>query len=176
MAREDVQPKLGASVVLFPYDFRLGVIAAAKRLAAEMARRLADRRQQVIIVAHSRGGLVARYWLGPLRGARCCRALITLGTPHRGAPKALDWLVNGVRVGPGPVAALSSSLLADAAAGLQEWPSTYDLLPRYPAVRDEKSGSEHYPYELLRPVMGVTVPLGRILQMGWINRGSRRAG
>jgi hypothetical protein len=26
--------------------------------------------------------------------------LITVGTPHRGAPKALDWLVNGVRVGP----------------------------------------------------------------------------
>ncbi|MGQ0777761.1 MAG: lipase/acyltransferase domain-containing protein [Pseudonocardiales bacterium] len=148
---DGVQPKPGASVVLFPYDFRLGVRAAAEQLAAEMKRRLADRaekRRQVIVLAHSMGGLVARYWLGPLRGARYCQALITLGTPHRGAPKALDWLLNGVRVGPGPVAALTSTLLADAAAVLREWPSTYDLLPRYRAVRDEESGREHYPHEL----------------------------
>jgi PGAP1-like protein len=122
-----------------------------RRLDAEVARRLADRsekRQQVIVLAHSMGGLVARFWLGPLCGARYCRALITLGTPHLGAPKALDWLVNGVRVGPGPLAALTSSLLADAAAVLREWPSTYDLLPRYRAVRDEESGSDRYLHEL----------------------------
>jgi hypothetical protein len=31
---------------------------------------------------------------------------------------------------------------------LREWPSTYELLPRYRAVRDEESSSEHYPHEL----------------------------
>ncbi|MBV9011069.1 MAG: hypothetical protein JO272_03285 [Pseudonocardiales bacterium] len=151
VAREDVPPKPGASVVLFPYDFRVGVAAAAERLDAEVTRRLVDRPtegQRVVIVAHSMGGLVVRYWLGPLRGARYCRALITLGTPHRGAPKALEWLLNGVRVGPAPVAALSSTLLAEAAEVLREWPSTYELLPRYRAVRDDESGSEHYPHEL----------------------------
>jgi Lecithin:cholesterol acyltransferase len=151
VAREDVPPKPGTSVVLFPYDFRMGVAAAAERLDAEVTRRLADRPtkgQQVVILAHSMGGLVARYWLGPLHGAQYCRALITLGTPHRGAPKALDWLLNGVRVGPAPVAALTSALLAKATSVLREWPSTYELLPRYRAVRDEASGSEHYPHEL----------------------------
>ncbi|MDQ3151886.1 MAG: hypothetical protein M3R63_09250 [Actinomycetota bacterium] len=151
VACDDGVRKPGASVVLFPYDFRLGVTAAAERLGAEMMRRLRDRpekRQQVVILAHSMGGLVARHWLGPGRGARYCKALITLGTPHRGAPKALDWLLNGVRVGPGPVAALTSTLLADAAAVLLEWPSTYELLPRYRAVRDEESGDELYPHEL----------------------------
>lgn len=151
VAREDVRPKPGASVVLFPYDFRLGVAAAAERLDAEVTRRLADhpdKCQRLVILAHSMGGLVARYWLCPLRGARYCRALITLGTPHRGAPKALDWLLNGVRVGPAPVAALTSTLLAEATAVLREWPSTYELLPRYRAVRDEESNSEHYPHEL----------------------------
>jgi Lecithin:cholesterol acyltransferase len=150
VAREDVPPKPGASVVLFPYDFRVSVAAAAERLHAEVTRRLpgptTDR--QVIILAHSMGGLVARYWLGPLHGARYCRALITLGTPHRGAPKALDWLFNGVRVGPAPVAALTSALLASAKRVLREWPSTYELLPRYPAVRDEETGNKHYPHEL----------------------------
>jgi hypothetical protein len=34
VAREDVAPKPGASVVLFPYDFGVGVVAAAERLDA----------------------------------------------------------------------------------------------------------------------------------------------
>jgi pimeloyl-ACP methyl ester carboxylesterase len=153
VARDEAPPKPGARVVLFPYDFRLGVVAAAERLAAEIARRLADltrdaQCRRVIVLAHSMGGLVARYWLGPLGGARYCRALITLGTPHRGAPKALDLLLNGVQLGPRPVAAATSALLTTAAGVLREWASTYDLLPRYRAVRDEVSGAVHYPYEL----------------------------
>ena len=157
IAREEGARKPGASLVLFPYDFRLGVAATAQRLAAEVERRLADltgdaRHQRVIIIAHSLGGLIARFWLGPLHGASCCKALITLGTPHRGAPKALDWLLNGIRVGPGPVGAVSGHLLAGATAVVREWDSTYDLLPRYRAVRDEESGIEYYPHEL--PGMG----------------------
>jgi len=148
--------KPGASVVLFPYDFRLGVAAAAERLKHEVDQRLADldegaRRKRVIIVAHSMGGLVARFWLGPLGGARYCATLVTLGTPHRGAPKALDWLLNGVRVGPGMIGSLTSWLLSDATAVLQEWPSTYELLPRYQAVREEgeESSDLRYPHELM---------------------------
>jgi pimeloyl-ACP methyl ester carboxylesterase len=118
-------------VVLFPYDFRLGIRDAAEHLKAEIETRLGGltrsaRNRRVIVVAHSMGGLVARYWAGPLGGAPDCRALITVGTPHRGAPKALDWLVNGVRAGPISFAA--------ATGVLQEWPSAYELLPRYPAV------------------------------------------
>lgn len=122
---------LNANVVLFPYDFRTGVPAAAERLRAEIGIRLAGltaaaRRRRVIVVAHSLGGLVARYWLGPLGGWPDCRALITVATPHQGVPKALDWLVNGVRV--------KSMTLRSATEVLREWPSSYDLLPSYPAV------------------------------------------
>ncbi|MGH3614273.1 MAG: hypothetical protein ACRDRK_17125 [Pseudonocardia sp.] len=91
---------------------------------------------------------MARYWLGPLHGAQSCQALITLGTPHRGAPQALDWLVNGVRLGPRPLGTLSRRLLGPATEVLLEWPSTYHLLPRYRAVRDETTGEELYPHEL----------------------------
>ncbi|WP_394619078.1 esterase/lipase family protein [Lentzea sp. JNUCC 0626] len=94
------------------------------------------RRERVIVIGHSMGGLVARYWLGPLDGAADCAALITVGTPHGGAPKALDWLVNGVKFGPKRFSALT--------ALLRNWPSAYDLLPRYPAI----AGSpERYPHE-----------------------------
>lgn len=52
------------------------------------------------MLAHSMGGVVARYWAAMLDDERLCRTVITLGSPHRGAPKALDALANGLRVGP----------------------------------------------------------------------------
>lgn len=131
VARRGAVPSGNADVLLFPYDFRLPVRESAERLAEEVGTRLAALTtgvcsRRVIVVAHSMGGLVARYWLGPLAGAECCRALITVGTPHSGAPKALSWLVNGVRAGP--------RVLERATAVLREWQSAYDLLPCYRAV------------------------------------------
>lgn len=132
---------LDASVVAVPYDFRLGVADAARHLDDEVAQRLkylwpgdGATTARVVIVAHSMGGLVARYWLGQQDNWRNCRALITLGTPHRGAPKALDVLANGIAIGPfrarRPVPVL------------REWPSVAELLPRYPAVVDEVASSQ----------------------------------
>jgi hypothetical protein len=135
-------PVPDANVVLFPYDFRASLAQAAERLDAEVRGRLErfggrpDNR--VIVVAHSLGGLVARYWLGPLDGWRVCRALITLGTPHRGAPKALHLMVNGVLGGRLPAVR----------ALFREWPSVAELLPRYPAVWDTAAGAARYPHEL----------------------------
>ena len=131
VARPGRDPDLAASVMVFPYDFRRGIRQTADRLGAEVGSRLAGltasaQRRRVIVVAHSMGGLVARYWLGPLGGAPYCRALITVGTPHSGAPKALDWLINGPRAGP--------KTLAKATAMLRGWDSAYELLPTYHAV------------------------------------------
>nr|WP_237418104.1 hypothetical protein [Actinomadura rayongensis] len=131
-----------ADVVLFPYDFRRGVKAAAERLAVEVRDRLGpsgDAARRVIVVGHSLGGLVARYWLGPMGGAAYCRALITVGTPHRGAPKALAWLMNGVKVGALP--------FRRATATLRDWPAAFDLLPFYPVVRGP-DGTTSFPNEL----------------------------
>jgi hypothetical protein len=129
-----------AGIVVFTYDFRRSIVEAAERMREDIDRRLAARPRdtRVIVVGHSMGGLIARYWLGPLGGWRVCDALLTLGTPHRGAPKALEWLANGVRVGP---------LRLDAATEVvRSWPSVYELLPRYRAVDD--GGAARYPYEL----------------------------
>ena len=68
VARDGPPRKPGARVVLFPYDFRLGVAVAAGQLQWEVDQRLAEfsaeeRRKRVIVVAHSMGGLVARFWL-----------------------------------------------------------------------------------------------------------------
>jgi pimeloyl-ACP methyl ester carboxylesterase len=142
-------PEPGASVVAVPYDFRHGIVEAAERLDAVVCAHLAgisdaERAARVIVVAHSMGGLVARVWIGLLGRWPWCRTLITLGTPHRGAPKALNWLVNGV-------------LLKGPTEMLRGWPSVVQLLPRYPAIRNtavarlDAPGAALYPFELPVP-------------------------
>jgi hypothetical protein len=61
-----------------------------------------------------------------------------VGTPYGGAPKALDWIVNGVTMGRVP--------LRTATEVLRSWPSVYDLLPRYPAVLVD--GEARYPHAI----------------------------
>ncbi len=58
-------------------------------LAEQLARRVAVIRQatghdEVVLVAHSMGGLVCRAYLQRFDGARHTKKLITLGTPHAG--------------------------------------------------------------------------------------------
>ena len=51
--------------------------------------------QPVVLIAHSLGGLDARYMLSQLGMARHVRALATISTPHRGSPWA-DWCVENI--------------------------------------------------------------------------------
>ncbi len=45
--------------------------------------------REIDIVAHSKGGLIARYYVQNLGGSKRVRHLVTLGTPHRGTWMAL---------------------------------------------------------------------------------------
>jgi len=137
-------PVAGADVVAVPYDFRRSIVEAAERLDAVVCAHLAgtsqaERAGRVSVVAHSMGGLVARVWMGLLGRWPWCRSLITLGTPHRGAPKALNWLVNGL------------PLLGATTRMLRGWPSVVELLPRYPAIWDTTANVARYPHELPVP-------------------------
>jgi triacylglycerol lipase len=51
--------------------------------------------QRVVLVAHSLGGLDARFMLRRLDMAKHVRALVTVCTPHRGSPWA-DWCVENL--------------------------------------------------------------------------------
>ncbi|MFF8596969.1 esterase/lipase family protein [Streptomyces sp. NPDC015220] len=157
-----------ANVVLFPYDFRLGVRHAAELLAADAHDRLKDlapseQMGRIVVVAHSMGGLVARYWLGPLEGWPLCRSLITLGTPHRGAPKALEVLANGVRLAGARLDAVSDLL--------RQWPSVAELLPRYPMIWDTAATAPLYPHDLplddLRPLAEKGFALHEEIEQAW---------
>ncbi len=114
----------------FPYDWRRDCRVAAKRLKRFVSERLSWCRgkigldAKVIIVAHSMGGLVSRYFLDVLGGWRDCRALFTLGTPFRGAPQALEYLANGYTIG----------RFVDVSDTVKTFTSIYQLLPTYPMV------------------------------------------
>lgn len=94
----------GANYFPFPYDWRRDNRAAARRLAADSERWLAawrkrsgNNRAKLILIGHSMGGLIARYFMEILDGWKCTRALITFGTPHAGSMNAVDSLVNGIK-------------------------------------------------------------------------------
>lgn len=80
----------------FPYDWRRDARLAASNLAARLHRILEEHRgrAELHLVAHSLGGLICRYVLESgrfpeLTSTGAIRSLVTMGTPHLGAPLAL---------------------------------------------------------------------------------------
>ncbi len=129
--RFDVVP--GETYVEFPYDWRRDNRVAARRLRELADKKLHAQRQRnpdakLVLVGHSMGGLVARYFLECLDGWRDTRMLITFGTPHRGSLNAIDFLVNGFVKKVGPLK------IADLTDLLRSLTSVYQLLPVYPCI------------------------------------------
>ena len=126
-----------ATVVAFPYDFRRSVEQIANDLDRVVRERVQGRR--VVLVAHSMGGLVAAWWWAFLSEGIEVDQIITLGTPFRGAAKALNVLVNGMRIGPFDVPQAVTDTV-------RIWDSVFDLLPHYQVV--DGTDKYRYPYEL----------------------------
>lgn len=72
----------------------LDVRSTAERLGAEVERLCEESgSEQIHIVGHSLGGLIARYYVQRLGGDRRVHTCVTLGTPHQGtvAARLLSW-------------------------------------------------------------------------------------
>jgi pimeloyl-ACP methyl ester carboxylesterase len=68
------------------------VRAAAARLAEEVEALVAETGyERIHVVAHSMGGLIARYYVTRLGGDERVHTLVTLGTPHHGTYTAYGW-------------------------------------------------------------------------------------
>ncbi|MGN6867623.1 MAG: esterase/lipase family protein, partial [Solirubrobacteraceae bacterium] len=122
------------NLLLFGYDWRLSNRYTATCLKCQVDEVLTRWRDEchhpdakVIFICHSMGGLVVRYYLDVLRHQDVARAVITLGTPHRGSLNSLDQLVNGVHRGKGP-------FVLDLTAFGRSLPSSYQLLPEYACI------------------------------------------
>ena len=124
-----------ANFYTFPYDWRRDNRSSAQRLKEFIDDRLPAWRSlvgsnepEVILLAHSMGGLVARHYLEMLGGAEHAKALFTFGTPFRGAPKALGGLSHGIK-----------KAWLDLTPMLRSFTSIHQLLPIYEML-DTASG------------------------------------
>lgn len=122
----------GQNYFEFPYDWRRDNRIAAQRLRQQSHQWLADWRERsgnkdarLILIAHSMGGIVSRYFIEALEGWRDTRMLITFGTPFRGSMNALSFTVNGLAKKVGFIT------LIDLSEMLRSFTSTYQLLPIY---------------------------------------------
>jgi hypothetical protein len=122
----------------FAYDWRLSVEHNGKLLARRCTEHLDNWRAvvgsagyadpaevRVVLVAHSMGGLVARYATEVENARSLVRRIVTLGTPYFGAVKAVQMLATGQGA---PVPQRAARRLAVTCPGV------YDLLPRYKCI------------------------------------------
>jgi len=128
---------------VFPYDWRRDNVESSRLLIKKieaLKRRLGNRNQKFNVVAHSMGGLIARYaamygdrdipggiprpnWAG----ARNFNKIFLLGTPNEGSMDALDSLLNGFSI-------IGGGLNLPFVQNLSEFdvftlPAMYQLLP-----------------------------------------------
>ena len=138
-----------ANLYHFPYDWRRDNRPNAKLLQKLINKRLKTWREysqnpnaKVILLAHSMGGLVSRYYLEVLGGWKDCKALFTFGTPYRGSLNAVNFLANGYK-----------RAFIDLTDAMRSMNSVYQLMPRYKAL---KIGDQYY--RVAQPPQGVTLP------------------
>jgi pimeloyl-ACP methyl ester carboxylesterase len=136
---DDFDVKEGDNFFELPYDWRRDNRAAAwklKRRAHDWLKawreKSGSKDARLILVAHSMGGLVSRYFLECLEGWKDTRALVTFGTPYRGSLNAVNTLANGEKKG--PFGALDLTPLTSSLT------SIYQLMPIY-TVYDRGDGA-----------------------------------
>jgi pimeloyl-ACP methyl ester carboxylesterase len=131
-----LQAKSSRNYYVFAYDWRqdnLQTVRKLSRLIEQIRIDYSDPGLKVDLVAHSMGGLIARYYLRygehdalddnafevNLHGAERVRRLILLGTPNLGSVSALHAFIKGFKIGARHVPTET----------LATMPSTYQLFP-----------------------------------------------
>ncbi|MCS6847842.1 MAG: hypothetical protein RMN52_09025 [Anaerolineae bacterium] len=121
----------------FPYDWRQDNRISARRLGQAIERwRDLHPGAQVWIIAHSNGGVVARWYIEKEGGRDIVQRLFLMGSPYDGTPKAMRIAFNGAdmlaRPGfrPFDIAQRTRDMF-------RSFPSLYQLLPvKTPFLRD----------------------------------------
>jgi len=135
VTKADVDNDNPANFFEFPYDWRRDNRVTARKIKKLIDQRLpqwcehtGNKDAKVIILAHSMGGLVARYYLEVLEGWQKCRALVTLGTPYRGAIDAVNYVANGYK-----------QTFLNLTQVVRSFTSVYQLMPIYQMVKIGKN-------------------------------------
>jgi len=143
--------RVGHNFFALPYDWRRDNRASARLLARHAhdwlrawRSRSGNPDAQMILMGHSMGGLVARYYLEVLGGWRDTRRLITFGTPYRGAIGPMKCITNGVDPGFGGLGGTLTRLV-------RSFTSVHQLIATWPCYDPGDGG-------LVRPGEATGIP------------------
>jgi pSer/pThr/pTyr-binding forkhead associated (FHA) protein len=126
---ENLGYRRGVDLMEFAYDWRQDVRLSARRLGQAIEAWEID--GPVVLIAHSLGSLVSRYYVERLGGKGRVERVIFLGGPHYGVPKAVANLIRKVDL-------LPLGLMGDRLRQvLTSFPSLYQILPIYPCATDQ---------------------------------------
>ncbi len=93
----------GVDLFIFPYDWRLNIVESVSGIYSPLLTSLKDKVDQVLIktgaekvdiVAHSMGGLLAKYYIKHF-GQDKVDKFVDIATPHLGAPSTFQTLIYG---------------------------------------------------------------------------------
>lgn len=129
------------NLLQLPYDWRTSIRHIVRAATPQIEQALhrwrttdeANNDAQIVFVAHSMGGLVARWYA--VENPDLVRKVITIGTPSRGAMKPLSVLTKGI----GPDWGWLQDRVRAFAASL---PGLHQLLPAYPCVANSNQLEE----------------------------------
>lgn len=120
----------------FPYDWRQDVRISARQLGA-LIESLPDK-QPVVIVAHSLGTMVSRYYIERLGGKKRIERVILMGGPHRGVIQALTSLLSAPEL-------LPFGIMGERLRQVSmSFPASYQILPTYPLQIDAQGSKVNF--------------------------------
>jgi hypothetical protein len=129
----------GRTLFTCPYDWRLPLeeaVAALER-CVERARRVVGPDAKFVVIAHSMGGPLTRYYVEVLGHQADVEKLILMGTPNLGSPYLFRLLLEGFGIGNPNI----DPLLQDRSLEVgRSFPGLYELLPIYPGFLTDSNG------------------------------------
>jgi len=126
---EDLNYRRGVDFFEFPYDWRQDVRISARQLAQLINTLPAD--QPLVLIGHSLGTMVSRYYVEHLGGNRRIERLILMGGPHKGAVKGLVSMLVAPEV-------LPFGILGERMRQIiMTFPTCYQIIPDYEVGTDQ---------------------------------------
>jgi len=130
---DELNYQRGVDFYEFPYDWRQDVRSSARQLA-QLVKSLPPGKP-VIIIAHSLGTMVTRYYVEHLGGNKHIEKIILMGGPHKGAVKGLVSMLVAPEVLPFGIMGERLRKV------MMSFPSSYQILPDY-AVGTDQNGKK----------------------------------
>jgi pSer/pThr/pTyr-binding forkhead associated (FHA) protein len=125
---EELHYQRGVDFFEFPYDWRQDVRTSARQLGALIES--LPRNQPLVLIGHSLGTMVSRYYIERLGGKSRVERVILMGGPHRGAVQGLISMLSGPEL-------LPFGLMGERLRKVyMSFPASYQILPTYPMPVD----------------------------------------